>query len=119
MRNSDSSVVGTATFRNGLYTLDCTKHHPKIIPHKPQVALLSTSLQLLHERLAHVNASGIKSMFDRGGWLRVLTLLLIPALMKIVSVVSLANHIEHPFLMSVTVVQLNFCSSCILCVIYR
>ena len=50
VRNSDSSVVGTGTFRNGLYTLDCTKHHPKIIQNKTQVALMSTSLQLLHER---------------------------------------------------------------------
>ena len=66
VRNSDSCVVGTGTFRNGLYTLDCTKHQPKIIPRKPQVALVSTSLQLLHERLAHVIVSGIKSMVDHG-----------------------------------------------------
>ena len=52
----------------GLYTLDCTKHHPKIIPHphKPLVARVSTSRQLLHERLAHVTVSGIKCMVDRG-----------------------------------------------------
>ena len=66
VRNSDACGIGTGTFRNGLYTLDCIKSHSEIIPHKPQVALVSTSLQLLHERLAHVNVPGIKSMVDRG-----------------------------------------------------
>ena len=65
VRNSDGFVIGTGTFRNGLYTLDCTQPHPPTIPHEPQVALVS-SLQLLHERLAHVNMSSIKSMVDRG-----------------------------------------------------
>ena len=66
MRNSDACVVGTGTFRNGLYTLDCIKSHSESIPHKPRVALVSTSLQLLHERLAHLNVSGIKLIVDPG-----------------------------------------------------
>ena len=65
VRKSDASVVGTGTFRNALYTLDCTKPPSNDTPDKAQIALVSSS-QLWHERLAHVNVSGIKSMAARG-----------------------------------------------------
>ena len=65
VRKSDSSVVGTGTFRNGLYTLDC-KPLKSTIPITSSQVALNSSLQLWHERLAHVNVSGIKSMVTRG-----------------------------------------------------
>ena len=65
VRTSDSSTVGTGTFRNGLYTLDCTVPPSKTTPNQPPVALV-TSMQTWHERLAHVNVAGIKSMVARG-----------------------------------------------------
>ena len=64
IQRSDLSVLATATQRNGLYTLDVAEPQTRPAPSDPHKAL-AASLDTWHQRLAHVNAAGIKSMVDR------------------------------------------------------
>ena len=61
----DSNTIATGTFRNGLYTLDCTKPPVQAPSDNPDTALVA-SLKIWHKRLAHASVSGIKSMVARG-----------------------------------------------------
>lgn len=59
-KKASGRLIATGSIVNNLYALDVDK--PQSIPDKALVA----SLDLWHQRLAHVNSSGIKSMADRG-----------------------------------------------------
>lgn len=65
LQRSTSTVLATATQRDGLYTLDVADKSNPSLPSSPEISLM-TSLSIWHQRLAHVHPTGIKSMAERG-----------------------------------------------------